>query len=148
MNGESLAVRAILRETGGSTKTILEELELAGIKSGAKGGPGSSYRREEALRTLLATEKQARARAEAEAKVFREMYDDLVARIEFYLRKSEERAERGLSAPTPQVIVKAPVTRDEVSEARVRRLTQEAALLTKKNEELLSRLRKYEPDAE
>ncbi len=146
--GEPLTVRAILRETGGSNKTILEELELAGVSTGGKGG--GSRQREEALRTLLAAERQGRIKAESEAKVAREMYDELVARIEFNLRKSEERAERGLTEPAPPapVIVKPPVIRDELNEARVRRLTNEAAILTKKNEDLLARLRKYEPDAE
>lgn len=146
--GEPLTVRAILRETGGSNKTILEELDLAGVSTGEKGG--GSRQREEALRTLLAAERQGRIKAESEANVAREMYDELVARIEFNLRKSEERAERGLTEParTAPVIVKPPVIRDELNEARVRRLTNEAAILTKKNEDLLARLRKYEPDAE
>lgn len=152
MTGESLAVRAILRETGGSTKTILDELERAGVKSGEKGGAGASRRREEALRTQLAAERQARAKAEAEAKVAREMYDDLVARIEFNLRKSEERAERGLeasaSAVAQPIVVRAPVIRDEVSEAKLRLLTNENGTMAKKIEQLLKRLRKYEPDAE
>ncbi len=150
MNGESLAVRAILRETGGSTKTILDELERAGVKSGEKGGAGASRRREEALRTQLAAERQARAKAEAEAKVAREMYDDLVARIEFNLRKSEERAERGLeaSAVAQPIVVRAPVMRDEVSEAKLRLLTNENGTMAKKIEQILKRLRKYEPDAE
>lgn len=148
--GEPLTVRTIFHETGGSFRTILEELELAGVKPGESSGVGGKSRREETLRQLLAEERKGRAVAEAEAKASREMYEEIVARLEYYLRKGEERAKTtpGGNGEAPQVLVKEIPVRDELTEARLRRLTNENARQVKKIEELLARLRKYEPDAE
>jgi len=44
--------------------------------------------------------------------------------------------------------VRAPVMRDEVSEAKLRLLTNENGTMAKKIEQILKRLRKYEPDTE
>lgn len=148
-HGESLAIRAIRRETGGSHKTIIEELETAGVKSGGKAGEGSPGSREAALRKELAEARHAQAMAEAETKIAKEMYDELVARIDFNLRKSEEMVRRRHDGPGPmQPTVVRELVRDEVSEAKLRLVTNENGKMAKKIEQLLGRLRKYEPDAE
>ena len=46
------------------------------------------------------------------------------------------------------IVVRAPVMRDEVSEAKLRLLTNENGTMAKKIEQILKRLRKYEPDTE
>jgi len=146
--GEPLTLRAILHESGGTFKTIREELELAGVRRGVFPKPNNTVQSsecEETLRQQVSDEQKRRVAAEIEAKTFREMYEEVMGRIEFYLRKWEERA---VSGGTPQVVVKEVPVRDELTEAKVRRLMNENGVLSKKIESLLVKLREYDPDAD